>query len=323
MANRKRGSELPSTMRRDIELYCQRVSEKEGVDFTIDAFTVRCGVSVSTMKRVMEGRAKFSAVVIKRINQVVHNGASFDGQVTKYVPSVKGKLVEIPTWLIPAIRSHLESKQNDKIAELEVGVVGGALRKICNGTRLSVRQSTMDKLLIFYNDYVYPAGPSPRDTISKPKEEQPTPVVDKRIPSGTMQPQVESSVHASEETTKLANRLIDAFNHLDTDDRELLCNVADCIARSSNVSAARAYSENLEKRLERQDGERATAESERDRRECGLLTEVNRLKALLDQWRDTDVEGLRDKVREEHASSHIWRNRYEKLRKGMNELIVV
>ncbi len=271
---RNKGTALPSTMLRDIDLYCKRVSEKEGIEFTIHAFTMRCGVSASTMKRVMAGRARFSSVVIKRINQVVHNGASFNGQKTKFVPSVLGKNVEVPVWLIPAIRSHLESVKHDKVAEIEVGMLGGSLRKICNGTRLTVREPTLAKLLAFYDPskYTLPTEPSPRDTVSN--KNKPIPAVKTEAVTNAV-----PSTHAEDETCKLANRLIDAFNHLSADDRELLCKVGESIGKHAFLSCRIGE---LEKRLERQDGERATAEIERDNREGGLLVEVERQRVALE-----------------------------------------
>jgi len=403
MANRKRGVLVPSAMRRDIELYCLRTAQKEGRKFfSIGSFTVRCGLSTRTMGRVLEGTEEVSEAVIKRINRVLHNGERFDGQSIKKVSSVTGKLCEIPTWLIPAIRTHLESKKNDKAAELEVGIVGGSLRKICNGTRLSVKEPTLEKLLEFYKDYhTVPTELSPsdqtrpqvesRDTVTAhaekvsklvtpkgnrpakpqvesrdmtyinfPEEKQSTdqPKKEQPPPSGQTRPQVESSVYASECTTALANRLIDAFNHLDTTSRETLCYVAECIAVSKG-KVSKTYVEGLEMRLDRQNKEADTAIIERDRREASFLNEIERQRVVVEDleknatldWRSQceyqkglvsrlraernklsskaanlegdkreDIENLKARIEDESKAAEKWKYRYEAVKNVMNDL---
>lgn len=242
---------VPSTLTAQIRHYCEN---KKLTEFL---FADKCGLSHTAVNRIIRGqRTAYSSYSAKRINQVLHNGQDFSGssRITRGNVSV-GKLTPVPSWVIPPLRSLIETGGGQTKVGAMIGVDGGALRKVVDGKQIVMRKGNLDKVIAWLHGGNKKPNGEARPTL---------PAAQTRLPL---------DVHSQE-----MNQIIDAFNRWTDQQREAVANLAHAFSKKAEdatkddtIAALRSLVKELEADL-------SSAEADA----CKWENEYHKLKARVD-----------------------------------------
>ena len=204
----KRSLPIPSVLKTQIVKFCVDQSMS-----TVD-FSKRCGLSETVIVGIVNGNhTTYSRYSQKRINVVLHNGSDLTNEPRRKLTNVpKGKLIPVPTWFVGSIRDYLESQPNQSVAGRNIGIDGGVLRRIVEGTQIIMRSSSVEKIITFFG----PPSKQPELPLPKPFAQE------KKSLSTTIRKHPDPCGCAAKEI----NQIHDAFNGWSPEQREAFSNFA-------------------------------------------------------------------------------------------------